>query len=375
MNGNDFLHPLLFSPIYRQKIWGGQAFNSVLGKGAPARVLLGESWEISAYGKDTVSIVAGGELAGRPLTEICASNPHQILGPSLAGSARFPLLYKFIDANQRLSVQVHPDESCIRANECGATGKTEAWYIADARPGAGIVVGFRPGVCIEDVRAATRKGTLDSLLNHIDISRGDVLFVPAGTVHAICEGTLVYEVQQSSDMTFRLYDWGRNGTDGKPRALHVGDALAVLDTEYHENHKIPPLSCEDCPGYDHVFRVVCRYFSLEEYLCRTEGQVSLPVKSSFRVLTVLDGYGELKCEGGELNVHRGQSALLPYGLRNVALAGPAGFHFLVSSVPDIRIEILEPLRRMGFSDSRISQLGGWKKKNDVSSLMVSSTAL
>jgi len=369
MTGAISLQPLLFRPMFKEKLWGGQAFNTVLDKHAPAGKLLGESWEISACGSD-LSVVAEGPMAGRTLADICAADPRRMLGPSLAASDQFPLLYKFIDANDKLSVQVHPDDEQARANGWGKNGKTEAWYIVDAAAGARIIAGFRDGVTIDDVRAAVNASSLDSLLNYIDIARGDVIFMPAGTVHAILAGTLIYEVQETSDTTFRLYDWGRCDSNGKPRDLHIEESLAVLGTAFHDRHKIAPLCCDDTPpGCVHLVRVACRYFALEEFCCGAGRHLRLPEKSSFIVLTVLDGGGNLEYDGGAMKIAKGMSVFIPAALTTASVTAGPRLHFLLSSVPDLHDEIIRPLRRQGIADADIVRLGGWEQKNDLVPLM------
>jgi mannose-6-phosphate isomerase len=280
-----------------------------------------------------------------------------------------PLLYKFIDANDNLSVQVHPDDTRARSNGWGNFGKTECWYIVDARPGAQIIVGLREGVGKGDVEEGIRTNTLDGLLNRIPISPGDMLFMPAGTVHAILEGTLIYEVQESSDTTFRLYDWGRTDADGVSRPLHIPESLAVLDTHYHERHKIAPVTLEPAAGVRRSFRIACTYFVVEEYEMEAGSREVLPPKRSFQVLSVLREKIALSWPGGTSTVETGETVLIPAALTRVSVGAPEGARFLASSVPELRTEVIEPLRHHGVADSAIALLGGNPRKNDLLPLL------
>jgi mannose-6-phosphate isomerase len=278
-------------------------------------------------------------------------------------------LYKFIDASQKLSVQVHPSDEQARRMGVGTRGKTECWYVVDAAPGAIIVVGFKEPSTREKIAQAVASGTLDTLLNCISVAPGDVLFVPAGTVHAICENTLIYEVQQTSDVTYRLFDWNRLEADGKPRALHVAESLDVLDYNAHDKHRLPPVKIEDFIHGEHLVRVVCRYFALEEYRVRHAAEFKLPVRTSFQAVTILSGSVTVSINKNEIQLHRGESALLPASDTSVLCRADAGAHLLVSWVPDIESDIIQPLREKGIADQVIALLGGCSLTNDIMPLL------
>ena len=209
-------------------------------------------------------MVADGPLAGTALGRLVAESADELLG-KIETFGTFPLLFKFIDARDRLSVQVHPDDAQARENGWGEFGKTECWYVVDAKKDARIVVGFKENVTPKAISRAIENGSLHELLNSMPVKSGDVLFVPAGTVHAIMEGTVLYEIQETSDTTLRLYDWGRVDGAGKPRQLHVRDALTVIDTIAHDAHyRIPPITLEE-RGCLHSYCAACRYFAVERY--------------------------------------------------------------------------------------------------------------
>ena len=217
------LTPLILAPIYRTYLWGGRRFETALGRTLPADGVYAESWQLVDRGTDQ-SVVAAGPLAGITLGSLVSNRGHELLGRH-APQRAFPLLFKFLDACQDLSVQVHPDDE--RAARLGTPdlGKTEAWYVIDAAPGSRIFAGLAEGISRESFAAALRAGRCDEAIHSFPVKAGDCIFIPAGTVHAIGAGLLVAEIQQSSDVTFRLHDWNRVGPDGKPRALHVEEGL------------------------------------------------------------------------------------------------------------------------------------------------------
>ena len=361
------LQPLIFDPIFKEKIWGGQTLKTRLNKNIPLDVLIGESWEISSF-EDSCSKLQHDAFPGYTIPQLIDTYGDQFLGDNIAGDS-FPLLFKFIDANDKLSVQVHPNDAQVQQYGWGRFGKTEAWYIIDAKPGAQVIAGFNKDVATQEVRQAITDGNLERLLNRVDIRSGDVIFIPAGTVHANLEGALLYETQQSSDTTLRLYDWGRVDSEGNSRELHIEDALKVVQTAAHDLHKITPLSCSDIPGVEHEYRIVCRYFALEEFRLIEPARFALPAKSSFKVLAAVDGKAELAYGDSRMEISKGQSVLIPAGLQDAALDGESGMHFLLTSVPDLKSEIIAPLQKLGFSSDQIIRLGGYAATNDIAALL------
>jgi mannose-6-phosphate isomerase len=212
----------------------------LLGKAIGPESDYAESWEICDHGADQ-SIVANVLFRGWELNRLVRAQAHELLGKH-AGLPQFPLLIKFLDAHDRLSVQVHPNDEQARAFVANERGKTEAWVILAAEPESAIYAGLKNGVNEAALRSALARGTVEECLNRLSVKAGDCLYIPAGTVHAIGEGVLLAEVQQSSDLTFRLFDWNRTGSDGKPRPLHIEEALACIDFGLGPVYKVTPVA-------------------------------------------------------------------------------------------------------------------------------------
>jgi mannose-6-phosphate isomerase len=358
--------PLFFRPIYKKTIWGGAALCSRFNRSLSPQENTGESWELASHGADQ-SVVTDGTLAGTSLGRLVAEAATGLMGP-IETFGKFPLLYKFIDAHDRLSVQVHPGDSQARAAGWGEFGKTECWYVVDAEENARVAIGFRENVSRQAIGRAIETTSLQELLNFIPVSSGDLLFIPAGTVHAILEGILLYEVQETSDTTLRLYDWGRVDASGKPRQLHVRDALPIIDTAARGSYRITPVVFDN-KELCHSYRIACRYFAVEQYNFLKKGAIPLPPKRSFSVVTVIDGSLRLHYPSGSVDVVAGTTVLLPATLREVSASGTDGTNVLVSSAPDLQSEIIAPLRERGVSDKAIEQLGGFGEMNDLAPLL------
>lgn len=355
--------PLLkFSPVLLPKPWGGDALYRVLGKGSPADDRVGESWELSDRA-EAPTRVDGGPFAGRALSDILAAEAPALLGDMPSGGG-FPLLYKFIAAREKLSVQVHPG-----AGRPGAPGfpagepKTECWYVVEAAPGAELIVGVEPGGrSREETLSLLKSPGCEAILSRLPARRGDVFFVPAGTVHAITEGLLLYEVQQNSDTTYRLYDWGRVDAAGKPRALHVAEAGRVADLAAREGYRIPTLSVEHAAHVEE-FLVACPYFALVKWRGFKEGNVEaaarLETRGRFRVATAVAGAATLRGEDGSVvTLKAGETALIPAGQAAVTMEASPDAEVIVSCVPDLERDVVAPLRAAGHSNAAIAGLFG-----------------
>lgn len=300
------LTPLRFKPQFRRYLWGGRRLGTVLGKPIGEGDDYAESWEVVDHGDDQ-SIVAAGPLAGWTLRRLHEELPRELYGAHSVGE-RFPLLLKFLDANRKLSVQVHPDDAMGATLDPPDLGKTEAWYVLAADPGAKLYCGLAPGVGPERLANAVASGTCDEVLHVVEPSAGDCIFIPAGTVHALGDGLVIAEIQQSSDTTFRLFDWNRVGADGKPRQLHVEQGLAATD---FERGPVEPVVGEAVgPGRTRL--VACDKFLWDR--CELAEETSLGGDGRFHIIAVVEGEIDVAGDPVGQPLVRGQSMLLPAGL-------------------------------------------------------------
>lgn len=299
------VQPLRLDPILKRIRWGGRRLGDVLGKPLGPETDYAESWEVADHGRDQ-SVVSDGPFAGWTLKRLVAEQNQPLLGEH-AGLDQFPLLVKFLDANDNLSVQVHPNDELAVQFDRTENGKTEAWVIVDAEPDSELFVGLKAGVTASDLRRATRSGVVEALLNRFAVKPGDCVFVPAGTVHAIGGGVLLAEIQQSSDLTFRLDDWGRVGADGRPRPLHVEQALQCIDFERGPVFPVTPTRIGDHPLQEELVR--SEHFVMRRH--RSASPFSFAADDRCHVLMVLDGSGLLQTGAETIPLPRGQTVLLP----------------------------------------------------------------
>jgi mannose-6-phosphate isomerase len=327
-----FSTPLRFEPIFKEKIWGGSALRERLNKAAPAGRPIGESWELSGWG-DSQTVASSGEYMGLTLGELFALSPSGLTGAGAAGGKNgFPLLFKFIDARENLSIQVHPNSEQARARGWGEHGKTEAWYVVDAAPGAQIAIGFnRVGITREEAAEAAFDGRFESLLNFVPARRGDAFFIPAGTVHAILGGVLIYEVQEESNATLRLYDWNRKCPAGNLRELHITDALDIINFNESRALKPEPAVAEKTEAFIHETLCDNKKFRLSRYGFSKPGEAGLETLGGFRVITVTAGLVEVRAGDNSVPLGLGQTVLLPSALENVRVVGVAGSEALVTA--------------------------------------------
>lgn len=229
--------PLLFEPIFQERVWGGRELERALGKKLPPGQAIGESWEIVDR-PEAQSVVRRGPFRGRTLHDLWENERAAIFGADFGTGARFPILAKLLDAQERLSLQVHPPAAL--ADSLGGEPKTELWYVAAAAPGAEIYLGLRAGVSRADFARAVRDGTAADSAQRIAVQAGDAIFLPSGRLHALGGGSLIVEIQQNSDTTYRVFDWNRTGVDGKPRALQIDEAMCSIDFDDFAPGKIAP---------------------------------------------------------------------------------------------------------------------------------------
>jgi mannose-6-phosphate isomerase len=325
----------------------------------PAERRIGEVW--TAWDELPID---NGPLAGARLADLVRAQPLAMLGSGLADTqpCAFPLLAKFIDASEMLSVQVHPDDGYARRWEAKSFGKAEMWYVLEVDPGARLIHGVRSKLSRVEAEQAIAAGNLQDQLESIEVEPGDVIWNPPGSIHALGPGILLFELQQSSDLTYRLYDWDRRDP-GRP--LHLGKALDVAHLEPNLTHKIPTLSIQE-PGAECTFLCADRRFAAELWRPRTR-VVQRPQGRCFHLLTVLEGMGALEVDrpAASLSMRPGQSILVPAEIDEYALRVERGPLAVIKGyVPDLLADVAAPLRAAGFSDTQIGRLSGESRPVD-----------
>jgi len=305
------MQPLVFEPYYRPLIWGGRLLKRRLGKSLPAEGNFGESWELSAH-PHHVSRVAEGPMRGMTLGDVWQQHRAEVVGSETCSAGGFPWLVKFLDCRDLLSVQVHPDDATARELLSDETGKTEAWVVVDTEPTGRIYAGLKPGTRPADLQRHLDAGTVAECLHSFAPYPGDCVLLPAGTVHAVGGGVLLAEVQQSSDATFRLFDWNRVDRDGRPRPLHRKAAMRSIDWSAGPVRPAAPRSFENlCAGAEGEMLVRCPYFCLDRYRIRTE--LPVPYAGRMSVWMLLDGQAELRSTKADYRrpFQPGQTVLIP----------------------------------------------------------------
>lgn len=304
--------PLLqFEPILREYVWGGRRL-AELGKPIGDGDRYAESWEVVDHGADQ-SVVVSGALAGKTLHELVAAHNAALFGRH-ASFRQFPLLLKYLDCNRTLSVQVHPNDEQGAKLDPPDLGKTEAWVVLAAEPGSKIYAGLKPGVDRETLARELEQGTCEVCLHEFEPRVGDCLLIEAGTVHALGAGLLVAEIQQASDTTFRLFDWNRLDADGKPRPLHVRQALETID---YSRGPVDPVVTQPT-GLPYVERLVsCDKFVLDRW--RLDAPQKLVSDDRFHILTVIDGGAIVGGECGSCELGRGSTVLVPASCSEVEI--------------------------------------------------------
>ncbi len=328
------LYPLRFEPILRRLIWGGRRLGTVLGKPIGAEADYAESWELSDY-HDQVSFVRGGRLQGVTLRDLIRSRPVELLGPALAGLDQFPLLVKFIDAHQDLSVQVHPDDAKGRrlAND---NGKTETWVVLAAEPGSVIYAGLKAGVGPEEFRQAIASGQVEPLLHRFEAHPGDAILIEAGTVHAIGAGVMLAEIQQMSDATFRVFDWNRLGPDGQPRTLHIEQAMESTDFALGPVDPMVPEVVESRACGTRERLAASRYFACERLRLRPTDPgdgFDIGQTDRFTILIGMEGKATLLDGAETYELALGETILLPASLGPCQVFSERGAVVLTCVVP------------------------------------------
>ena len=314
------IEALQFVPQFVPKIWGGRRLETVLKKNLPSGSI-GESWEISGHRTHLTPVVAG-QYTGQTIYDIAAQSGSEVYGRlATQCESDFPLLLKFIDASDVLSVQVHPDDTYSARHE-SSLGKSEAWIVVDCEPGSFLYRGFRDNATLKDFDALLAEGRLEEILRPVEVKPGDCIDLPATTVHAIGAGILLCEIQQSSDVTYRVYDWNRLGSDGKPRPLHVERARDVMDFDSSSSDKVES-DKNLIDGGTHEILISSDKFVLERF--HVESSIDIVRDDGlFHILCALDGKGEIVWDGGHVPLSKGGSILMPACLEEFSLSSSDG---------------------------------------------------
>jgi len=321
------IYPLTFEPVFRDYIWGGRRLETLLGRPLPPGIVA-ESWDISGH-PDSPTRVATGHWKGRTLPEVMAALGADLVGfhsSEMLARGRFPLLIKLLDANQDLSVQVHPDDAYAARHERGEIGKSEMWYVLHADPGYTLVHGVKPGVTRRQLRQAIASDRVDEVLSRVPVSPGDTIDVPAGTVHALLAGAVVAEIQQNSDVTYRLYDWARVGSDGKSRPLHIDRALDVIDFSRAATGPVPPQNLTETDALRRQLLVRRPQFTTERLIMAPGATYSGRCDgSTFEIWGCVEGACRVTWAGTPVDLTAVQFVLLPAALGAFAVSaeGPS----------------------------------------------------
>ncbi len=313
------LYPMKLTAPLKDYIWGGSKLKEEYGKKTDLPKVA-ESWELSCH-KDGQSVVSNGAYAGKTLTEVIEQEGKAVLGRDCEGFEYFPILIKLIDAKDNLSVQVHPNNDYALKVE-GEYGKTEMWYIVDCEPGARLLYGFEKEISKEEFAARIADNTLLDVTKAVEVKKGDVFFIEAGTLHAIGSGILICEIQQNSNTTYRIYDYGRVGNDGKPRQLHVEKAKDVTKLCPATRDWKPAGLPQQLAGREETLLASCEYFTVHEV--KLDGRAELLTgDASFVCYTCISGDAVIKTAQDEVSICKGETVFLPAGMGAYTLSGKA----------------------------------------------------
>ena len=300
------MYPLKFHPILKERLWGGTKLRDVLAKKIPDE-LTGESWEISTV-KGDISIVSNGELSGTPLHDLITAHAEDLLGKSVVArfGKEFPILIKFIDAKLDLSIQLHPNDELAKARH-DSFGKTEMWYIMDADPDAELIIGFNRDVSKEEYAKSLEDNKLLELLNYEKVKTGDTFFIDTGKIHAIGSGVMLAEIQQTSDITYRVFDFNRKDKDGNYRELHTDLALDAIDYGQRDDFRVDYSLTENRVND----MVACPYFTTKFLNLSKDFEQNVSLRDSFTIYMCVDGSASIENEVGAEDIKKGETILVP----------------------------------------------------------------
>lgn len=329
------LYPMKFEPILVEKVWGGTNLKNLLNKDFDGTDKIGESWELSAV-QDRISVVKNGFLSGNTIEDLIEIYMGNLVGDRvyLKYGIELPLLFKFIDANDDLSVQVHPNDELAKYRHY-AYGKTEMWYVVEAKENAQLIVGFNKTLDKQKLLETLDKGDITQYLNYEKVKKGDVFYIPPGRVHALLKGITVAEIQQTSDITYRLYDWDRLGLDGKPRDLHIDLALDAIDYSTASSYKV---KYDKVPETRNTL-VQCPYFTTNLIDFKNEVSFKYNKLDSFVVYMCIEGDFDLIADDAEhLQVIKGDTVLIPAEYENVTLVPKIHSTILETYIPYVYLD-------------------------------------
>ena len=306
------LKPIKLQSVFKEIIWGGNRLKTDYNKKSDLSNIA-ESWELTVR-EDGMNTIIGGEFDGLTMQEYIDKNGFEVV--TNKPMDRFPLLIKFIDAEDNLSIQVHPDDDYAMA-KANSLGKTEMWYVIDAKPGAKLVYGLKSTSTAESLKRAIANGTVENELNYVSVKKGDVFFIPSGLVHAIGAGILLAEIQQNSNITYRVYDYNRLGKDGKPRELHVEDALNVIVNRNED--EIDKIRFSTNAKNSNLL-ASCEFFTVEKHSIDADFEFSTNAES-FNSILCLEGSGKIEYDGEIFPLSKGDSYFIPAGLGKYIVAG------------------------------------------------------
>ncbi len=355
------LYPLKFKPALKEKVWGGDSLEPLIGATRSGRVI-GEAWLIHES-----LPVDNGPLKGRALADLVAQEPTAMLGAHGAGFvvdgvARFPLLAKFLDAKEWLSIQLHPNDADARRREGVPYGKCEFWYVLSAEPGAQIIHGLTQPVEPFQLIEAAKDGSIKTMFDYVSVAAGDVVINTHGMIHALGPGIRIYELQQSSDITYRLYDWDRPASAG--RDLHLEQSADIADYDPVLAHKIQPLEYSTSNGTETKMLSACRYFAATlKHVVDIETANTRGV--SPHLLTFLDGSARVQTDDDGIDARAGESILIPATLGEYRVIASGSVRYITGFIPDLDRDVVAPMRAIGCSAEQIAQLGGDLARSDL----------
>ncbi|MDB6036710.1 MAG: Mannose-6-phosphate isomerase [Verrucomicrobiales bacterium] len=326
------LYPFTFDPIFKERIWGGQNLKRLYGKDLPPNVPIGESWEIVDR-PEAVSLINNGPYKGKSLRWLVENHGAELLGSSSALNGRFPLLIKILDAEEKLSLQVHPP--AVIASNMGGEPKTEMWYVTEARQGAELFVGLKQGTTRSQFEAQIRDGSVSNCFHRLSVEQGDSMFLPSGRVHAIGGSVVIFEVQQNSDTTYRVFDWNRVDVNGKPRELHIDQSLRCIDFDDFEpelvkaNHALSQQILVD----DDLFQVATR---------KGNDRQEIDLRGSFAIIGGISGEIRINSSEPSVRLGAGEFCLVPSTVGSVDLEKTSDSEFLWITAGDEQARRTKP---------------------------------